>query len=106
MVRLAPSGDKAMAGDVYLNQVVQWIQRRRRYPEYFRQDGLAGTATFMMTWARNGEIVDLPLVISSGDAAIDLYAEEVIRRSSPLPPIPPNFPGATLTGQIYIPVQP
>jgi TonB family protein len=106
MVRLAPSGETAMAGDVYLNQVVQWIQRRRKYPEYFRQDGLVGTASFKMTWARNGEIVELPLIISSGDAAIDLYAEEIIHRSSPLPPIPSNFPGATLTGQIDVPVQP
>jgi hypothetical protein len=76
MVRLAPSGDKAMAGDVYLNQIIQWIQRRRKYPEYFRQDGLVGTAAFTMTWARNGEIVDLSLSMSSGDAAIDLYAED------------------------------
>ncbi len=106
MVRLAPSGEAATSGDVYLNQVVQWIQRRRKYPEYFRQDGLVGTASFTMTWARNGEIVNLSLSMSSGDSAIDLYAEEVVRRSSPLPPIPPNFPGATLTGQLYIPVQP
>lgn len=106
MVQLTPSGEQAMAGDVYLNQIAQWIQRRRKYPEYFRQDGLVGTASFMMTWARNGEIGDLPLIVSSGDAAIDLYAEEIIRRSSPLPPIPPNFPWSTLTARIDIPVQP
>jgi TonB family protein len=95
-----------MTGDPYLNLVAEWIARRQRYPESFRQVGLVGTASFLTTWARNGEIVGLVLIISSGNSAIDLYAKEIIRSSSPLPPMPTNRRGLTMTVKIDVPVAP
>jgi TonB family protein len=106
MARLAPSGEKAMTGDPYLNLVAAWNTQRRRYPEYFRHNGLVGTASFLMTWARNGEIVGLELIISSGNSAIDLYAEELIRSSSPVPPMPANRTGPAMTVKVDVPVAP
>ena len=95
-----------MTGDPYLNLVAAWIARHQRYPESFRLDGLAGTASFLITWDRNGEIVGLLRVISSGNFAIDLYAEEIIRSSSPVPPMPSNRPGATMTVRVDVPIGP
>ena len=104
--RLAPAGEKAMTGDPYLNLVAAWIAQRQRYPESFRLDGWAGTASFLITWARNGEIVGLLRIISSGNFAIDLYAEEIIRSSSPVPPMPSNRPGPTMTVRVDVPIGP
>jgi periplasmic protein TonB len=106
MARVAPSGENATTGDPYLNLVAAWILRRRQYPAYFRHQGLVGTASFLMTWARNGEIVWLELIISSGNSAIDLYAEDMIRSSSPLPPMPANRPGPAMTVKVDFPVAP
>jgi TonB family protein len=91
--KAAPPGERNMTGDVYLNAVRAKILRNYRYPDSFRRDGLAGSTVFLMALARNGEIVRLDVLNSSGSSAIDLYAEEVIRRSSPVPPVPPNIPG-------------
>ena len=88
----APPGEREMTGDRYLNLIWAKVQRNYRYPDSFRRDGLAGSVEFSITLARNGEIIGLDVVRSSGSSAIDLYAEEVIRRSSPVPPIPPNLP--------------
>jgi TonB family protein len=61
------------------------------YPESFRNDGLFGVAVFRITLARSGEIVGLELIRSSGSSAVDIYAQEVIQRSSPVLPIPPKY---------------
>ena len=100
------NNENATTGDPYLNLVAAWILRRRQYPAYFRHQGLVGTASFLMTWARNGEIVWLELIISSGNSAIDLYAEDMIRSSSPLPPMPANRPGPAMTVKVDFPVAP
>jgi protein TonB len=95
-----------MTGDRYLNLIMRKIQRNYRYPDVFRRDGLVGSVVFQLTLARSGEIVELDLVQSSGVSAIDLYAEEVIRRSSPVPPVPPNILGPTLIVRALINVGP
>jgi len=93
LVKAVLLGERNMTGDLYLNAVRAKILRNYRYPDSFRRDGLAGSTVFLMALARNGEIVQLDVLNSSGSSAIDLYAEEVIRRSSPVPPVPPNIHG-------------
>ena len=93
-----------MVGDTYLNLITAKIMAHYHYP--FGADGLIGAAVFHMTLARDGDIAELELAQSSGNTAIDLYAEEVIRRSGPVPPLPPNYPGPTLQLNVFITVEP
>jgi len=95
-----------MVGDTYLNQVTAKILARYHYPDSFRNDGLIGVPVFYMTLARDGDIADVELAQSSGNGAIDLFAEEVIRRSTPVPPVPPTYPGPTLRLTVFIAVEP
>jgi TonB family protein len=99
-----PPGERDMVGDTYLNLVTAKILAHYHYP--FGADGLIGSAVFYMTLARDGDIADVQLAQSSGNAAIDLYAEEVIRRSAPVPPLPPMYPGPTLRLNVFIVVEP
>ena len=102
----APPGEREMTGDRYFNLIRDIVARNMRYPDVFRRDGLAGRVLFQMTLARDGDIADVQLAQSSGNTAIDLYAEEVIRRSAPVPPLPPNYPGPTLRLNVFIVVEP
>src|ERR1051326_1910330 len=99
-----PPGERDMVGDTYLNLVLAKIMAHYRYP--FGADGLMGLAVFRMTLARDGDIADGDLARSSGNRTIDLYAEEVIRRSGPVPPLPPKYPGPTLQLDVFIVVEP
>jgi protein TonB len=95
-----------MVGDPYLNMVYAKLMGNLRYPESFRRDGLMGVAHFELFVARSGEVVRVNKVRSSGNSAIDLYAEEVVRRLSPLPPIPARLVGEVIIIDASVPVGP
>jgi len=65
-----------------------------------------GSAVFLMVLARSGEIVRLDLLNSSGSSAVDLYAEELVRRSSPVPPVPPDLPGEAIPVTVVLNIGP
>ncbi len=52
-------------------------------------------ATFTMD--RAGHVLAATLVHSSGSLALDEEAMALIRRAEPLPPVPAEMPGATVT---------
>ncbi len=102
----APHGERDMVGDPYLNVIYAKMMRNLRYPEPFRRDGLMGVAHFELFVARSGEVVRVLLTRSSGNSAIDLYAEEVVRRLAPLPPIPARLVGEVIIIDADVPVGP
>jgi TonB family protein len=95
-----------MTGERYLNLVWASVQRQFKYPDSFRRDGLTGSALFSMTLARNGDIVQVELLKSSGNADIDAYVENVICLSRPLPAIPRSMPSPTLALRVLVRVGP
>lgn len=87
--------------------------RRIRYhwynnmPELIRL-GIKGVTTIRFTIQRDGRITDLELLKSSGSPPYDFAARKAIELSSPLAPLPANFPGETerVTASFYYNLSP
>lgn len=73
------------------------LQRAKRYPDIARTRGEQGVATVKFTMDRSGHIISAGLVRSSGSQALDEEAMALIYRAEPLPPIPAELTGNTLT---------
>jgi len=98
-----PRQDSAAA---YLNTVRDRLKSHLRYPEWLRRDRVTGTAAFRITILRNGRVICLELLRSSGIADLDLVAEKAIRDSSPLPPPPADLPGEKVTLNAVMEIKP
>jgi hypothetical protein len=78
------------AGDPYLNML------RDRVVKYLpKQDGnwAKQTVTYVVGLYRDGRLASIQIKRRSGNDRIDLVGESAIRRASPMPPVPPDFPG-------------
>ncbi len=73
------------------------LQRAKRYPDMARARGDQGVATVTFTMDRSGHVLAVALARSTGSAALDEEAVAMIRRAEPLPPLPAEIPGATVT---------
>ncbi|MEO6259408.1 MAG: TonB family protein [Thermoanaerobaculia bacterium] len=59
------------------------------------QTGLKGVVTIRFTIHRDGRLTDVTILSSSGAPPYDFAAKKAIQLSSPLNPLPPDFPNAT-----------
>ena len=80
-------------GDRYLNAVRRDILRNRIYPPAARSLGLAGTAEYAMLLDRQGRLLRLRLLQSSGADILDKAGMGAIERSAPFRPLPPDIIG-------------
>lgn len=80
-------------GDRYLNAVRRDILRNRIYPPAARSLGLAGTAEYAMLLDRQGRLLRLHLLQSSGAEILDKAGMGAIERSAPFRPLPPDIIG-------------
>jgi TonB family protein len=78
------------AGDPYLNLL------RDRVVKYLpKEDEDSGklTATYVVGLYRDGRLASVQIRRSSGNDRIDSAGVSAIRRASPMPPVPSEFPG-------------
>ncbi|OJX99874.1 MAG: hypothetical protein BGP04_19635 [Rhizobiales bacterium 62-17] len=80
------------SSNAYNALVFGHLQRFKRYPQ--EAHGAFGTAVVRFVLDRNGDVLDSAVTKSSGNAALDHEALEILRRSSPFPPFPAAKPGA------------
>ena len=80
-------------GDRYLNTLRRDILRNRVYPPAARSLGLAGTAEYSMLLDRQGRLLRLRLLRSSGADVLDKAGMAAIERSAPFQPLPPDIIG-------------
>ena len=80
-------------GDRYLNTVRDEIERNRLYPPAARTLGLVGTAQYAMLVDRRGRLMRVRLLHSSGADILDKAGIEMIERSAPFQPLPPEIIG-------------
>ena len=80
-------------GDSFLNTMVDEILRNRFYPAAARSAGLSGTAQYAMLLNRQGRLMRLRLLRSSGSDILDKAGIEMIERSAPFHPLPPEIIG-------------
>lgn len=69
----------------YFRQIVQKISR---YRFFSRQQSAHGLVVTRLTLARNGGVLDVALLKSSGSPTLDTAVVETIRQASPFPPLP------------------
>jgi protein TonB len=73
------------------------LQRAKRYPDSARSNGQQGVAIATFTMDRAGHVLAALLVRSSGFPGLDEEAVALIRRAEPLPAMPDEMPGSTVT---------
>ena len=81
------------AQEDYFRQIVEKISRYRFYSrqQNSNQHGLVVTR---LTLARDGGVLDVSLLKSSGSATLDSAVVQTIRQASPFPPLPAELGGA------------
>lgn len=75
----------------YLARILDRLRRAKRFPEAARRAGRYGTASLVFTVLKSGRVVGSRIVRSSGHAILDRAALAMLRRASPMPPIPPGI---------------
>lgn len=75
----------------YAALLKSWLGRHMHYPVQARLNGIEGTAVVRVVMSRDGRILSYQLEQSSGHAVLDREAIEAVKRSAPLPPLPPEM---------------
>jgi protein TonB len=78
------------AEEDYFRQIVQKISR---YRFYSRQQNVSphGLVVTRLTLSRDGGVLDVALLKSSGSTTLDTAVVDTIRQASPFPPLPPGL---------------
>ena len=67
------------------------LERYKRYPRDARMRGEAGEAVLRFVIDRDGHVLSSAVTRSSGFATLDDETLEMLRRATPLPPMPPEI---------------
>ena len=82
-------------------QLVAKLERSKRYPSEARGD--QGTAQLAFSVDRQGGVHNARITRSSGSSALDHETLALVQRAQPLPPPPPEVPGAQIP--ITVPIR-
>lgn len=86
VVALAAPSPDLLAG--YGSSVSRLLARHREYPRVAAMRGWEGTVTMRLKVGANGRLMEAQVDSSSGHAALDTQALEMVRRIAELPPPP------------------
>lgn len=89
---------------VYLGELLHWLERHKRYPRKAKRTGIEGTAQLRFSMQRNGRVVQPQIQQSSGSAVLDKAALRLLQEASPLPPAPESLQAGRDTLTLVIPV--
>ena len=92
-----PAPAAAAVTPSWRNDLLSRLQQAKRYPDLARSHGDQGVATVTFTMDRRGRVVSVSLVRSSNSALLDEEAVALVRRAEPLPSLPEEMPGSTIT---------
>ncbi len=98
----SPAAASASAIPGWRSALISRLQQAKRYPAGARSSGEQGVATVTFTMDRSGHVLSAVLVRSSGSAALDAEATAMVHRAEPLPPLPADLPGSTVTMTIPV----
>ena len=100
-VQGAPNQEISNAIPTWRNEVVARLERNKRYPTGAEKD--RGTAHVDFSIDRQGRVIVSRIMTSSGSAALDRAALDMIARSQPFPPPPVALAGAEV--RLTVPVR-
>ncbi|TPG53476.1 energy transducer TonB, partial [Roseomonas nepalensis] len=99
----APAAPRAAISPSYSALIQQALARVQRYPSGARSRRSEGVAMVRFTMRRDGSVVTARLARSSGDGELDAEAESMPSRASSLPPLPADWPDATM--ELVVPIR-
>jgi TonB family protein len=109
-IRLPQQGgtaDRDLAGDAYLNHMMQMIERNRIYPSSADFNGPGGRLViYSVVLEPTGAMNAITMLSSSGLSRIDEAARMMITSSAPFPPLPADYPQIRTRIVVEIPVYP
>ncbi|MBI3515153.1 MAG: energy transducer TonB [Proteobacteria bacterium] len=88
---------RAVTDPNYLEAVLKRLRRIKDYPVH-----TSGRVFVAFTVARDGTVLNAEVRRSSGHSALDQAGLDLIRRASPLPPLPASVPGDSYAIEIPI----
>ena len=91
-------GEKFETGDPYLNALYARIERNRAPTSPVGPSGLhlEGITVYEIALARDGRMLGIELLSSSGSPALDAEARRMIVAATPFPPPPRDYPDRTM----------
>lgn len=85
------------------SQVVARLERYKRYPSEAQSRGEHGVAQLAFSIDRSGGVHHARIVNSSGSSLLDSETLALVERAQPLPPPPPDVPGAQIA--VVVPIR-
>jgi len=85
------------------SQLVARLERYKRYPSEAQSRGERGVAQLAFSVDRSGGVHNARIVQSSGSSILDRETLTLVARAQPLPPPPPEVPGAQIP--IVVPIR-
>ena len=76
----------------YQRRLYEIVERNSHYPEAARRLSVAGVTRLAFRLDRLGNVLESWVQESSGSELLDDAALDALKRSQPLPPIPPSLP--------------
>lgn len=81
-----PPAGEVMAG--YARQVLEQLDRHKRYPALSRRRGEEGTITLRLTLAADGRLVAVAAALDDAPARLVEASLAAVREAAPFPPLP------------------
>ncbi len=91
-----PTAEAIAAGLSWRKTLAAWLQAHKSYPEAARRLGEQGRVVLRFTVARDGRVLDVQVVGSSGSTRLDGAAEGMLRGAH-LAPFPAAMPEPQVT---------
>jgi protein TonB len=109
MIKATGTGNSQRAGGIagseknYFNELKRWLDKHKDYPTAAKQQKQEGTVMVRFTINRAGEISSASIKRSAGYALLDQAAFDLLKKASPVPPMPDSITKDTLS--IAIPIE-
>lgn len=81
----------------YLREIINIIQRNKKYPSLARKKGEKGRVGIIFTLSHDGKVMDVKVVSPSRYSELNKAAEKLISGLSPFPPFPAGMDENTIT---------
>ena len=101
------TSERDKAGDAYLNQMRDLVEKHRIYPPASAfMGGAERLAVYSILIDPAGQLVQITLLNSSGSSVADEAAGNMIRSAAPFPPLPASYPHIRTLITVEMPIYP
>jgi TonB family protein len=84
------------SSQAYIDAMKKMVRQRYHLPDVYNFGSAQIEAVFSIVLSEKGDLLQLELAKSSGDAVYDDLTKEAIKQSTPFPPPPPEIAGAEI----------